>query len=364
MPYPRPTISEITKRRISDYEYELGSQNTRIPGTIEYGLATSGSGTAHGLHGRISAIAKDAFPHSALRESLYRWASFYGIFPNPAVRSSGVVDVAGAQDTPIPVGTEFTRSDGAEFTVTVAGIIGDPNIGHGWVTVEAKVAGQAGDTKEGTLLTLKNPIAGLQSNAYVQTKITGGTDVEGDLSLRGRLLARLSSPPKGGGPGDYIRWAKQVSGVTRAWEYGRVPKAGHVTVLFMRDNDEIPFPDALAREAVEAELLKHAPLHLHGLHVVSPIKKVLTPSIQLTVAPNADVVATRSAIVKAIQDMLATQAAPSKTDGGVFYKSWISQAISNTPGELDHKLTVPAGDITIDQWELLTLESEADVDWS
>ncbi len=373
MPYPRPTLAEIKKRRISDYEYELGAQNARLPGTIEYGLATSGSGTAHGLHGRIDQVAKNAFPWSADDAGTVKWAAFYGVFPNPAVRAAGEALIWGVNATVIPIGTEVTRSDGAEFVVIstpakvdgvdAPNIIGDPHPGHAHVLIEAKVAGTAGNTKVGTQLSLKSPLGGVVGcEVHGSPGLHGGTDAESIISLRGRLFERLSKPPSGGGPGNYEAWAKQVSGVTRAWEYGKVPTPGHVTVLFMRDLDDDPFPGIGSVAAVETELLKYAPLHLAGLHVLAPQDLALSLEIQLTIEPNANLTSVRAAIIKSIQDMLATQAAPAAADGALLYRSWISEAISTTPGEKDHKLIVPAGDVVLAQWQLPTLDA-ANVTW-
>ena len=49
--------------------------------------------------------------------------------------------------------------------------------------------------------------------------IAGGADEQSDLLLLQRVLARLRQPPHGGADFDYIRWALEVPGVTRAWVY-------------------------------------------------------------------------------------------------------------------------------------------------
>lgn len=73
----------------------------------------------------------------------------------------------------------------------------------------------------------------------------------------------------------------------------------------------------------------------------------------------------KAAIARSIQDMLAMRAMPAKQDGVLLYRSWISEAISTTPGEKDHKLLAPTDDIALEQWHLPTLlDPAAQITWS
>lgn len=363
MPFFRPSVSQIRKRRIADYEYELGSQSARLTGTIEHALATSGSGAAHGLHGHLDDVSKNAFPHLADDERLRQWASFYGVYQIEAVRSvgPGLFSPAAALDTLLPVGTIVTRADGGEYEVLADTII----IGGNLVTeapLRARVAGASGDLEAGSLLTLQTPVPGIQSGATVGADIQGGLDEESSASLRTRLLARLNQPPSGGGPGDYVAWAKLVPGVTRAWEFRWAPKVGYVTVLFMRDLDANPFPDSAEVAQVQAKLEEFAPIVAPPPIALAPTKLPIFLDIELTLEPNYDLATVRAAIYQSIRDMLAVRFVPLAVDG-VLYKSWIAEAISSTPGELDHKLTDPVGDLPVAAWELPVLE-DGGITWT
>lgn len=361
MSFSRPTLTDIRRRVTSDFELELGTQAARAGGTPERGFVEAGAGASHGLFGRLAWIAKNAFPHSADDDQLARWAALFGIFRIEAERAEGPVYFFGTNGTVVPTGTTWVRADGVQYITLAEGTVG----GGGNVTIECRavVGGTAGNATAGTEGTLTSPIIGLQSNTEVKTPgITGGTDQETTLALRTRLAARLATPPNAGGPGSYIAWAKLVAGVTRVWEFGRVPKLGHVTVLFMRDDDPTPpgpFPAGTLLTEVEEKILEFAPLHIQGrLHVQAPIDYPLTLTIELN--PNTSAV--KANVVAALQAMLAARAEPAAEDGVKFYRSWISEAISGAEGEVDHKLTVPAGDITLAQFELVTLK-EADITW-
>jgi uncharacterized phage protein gp47/JayE len=361
MPFLRPTLAQIIRRVISDFEYEIGSQAARIPGTIERAFVAAIAGASHGLHGRLAWIALAAFAQSADDVELEKIAALFGIFRIEAERATGRIYFFGNGGTAVPLGTRAVRADGVQYETTEAGEIGGFSVD---LASRAVVAGAAGNEEAGTALTLMTPIAGLQSNAEVKTPgMDGGADTETTLALRTRLLAHLADPPNAGGPGSYIAWAKLVAGVTRVWEFGRLDEngdshLGHVHVLVMRDNDDDPVPSDPELAEVKAKILEFAPLHLLGLHVSAPIIVLVAMTIELT--PNGDP-DLEAAAETSIRNKFALHASPPRGDGATFYKSLIATAIAETPGVEDYKLTVPAGDITVDQFELLTVGT---ITWS
>lgn len=364
MPFYRPPVSLIRKRRIADYEYELGSQSARLQGTPEHALATSGSGAAHGLHGHLDAVSKNAFPGTADDERLRQWAGFFGVYQLEAVRSrgTGLFSPSAAIDTLLPEGTLVTRADGREYEV-----LEDTNIiGANIVTeapLRARLAGSGWNLASGSTLSLQAPIAGIQTAATVGAAIENGLDEESSAALRIRVLDRLANPPKGGGPGDYESWAKLVPGVTRAWEFKWAPKVGFVTVLFMRDLDDgDPFPDAGEVAEVAAQLAEFAPIIGPPPIVQAPVKKPITLDIALTLEAGYDLTVVRAAIYQSIRDMLATRFEPLAV-AGVLFRSWITEAISSTPGEYNSTLVTPIADIPVAAFELPVLEDGA-ITWS
>lgn len=372
MSFERPPLTEIIRRSTSDFEYELGSQAPRLPGTVEHAFVRASAGVAHGLHGRIDRVRRDAFWATSSDEELIRKAALFGVFHIPATRSDGYLVIFGDFGTAIPVGTVFQRADGLSYE-TAAGAEID-GVGYTLppgVPARALASGAAGNAPLDTKLVIQSPTAGLTGEAnmvFGGNEWQTGADAESTASLRRRLALRLASPPKGGGPGDYIRWALGGSdadkvpegatppaGVTRAWEYGKVPKVGNVTVLIMCDDDDDPFPSPAKLAEVQAWIKLFAPIALPDPEVLAPNEKVLNVQIELTPEPNADEATVKAAIIESLQNMIAIRATPPKDDASVFYKSWINEAISKTPGELDHKVTVPAGDVALAQWDLVTL---------
>lgn len=361
MPFFRPTILQIRRRVQSDFRKVFGNDTVLYEGTIEHGFCEALVGLSHAKHGRLDQIYRDAFPHLASEPAQRKWAAFYGMFFRRATYATGIVRFYGAEGMDVPQGQVITRDDGVEHRTLASGTIG---AGESYVAVEvtAREPGVAGNTPQNTNWVPNPTIVGLSQIENVSGPLIGGAEAELPAELRDRLLEQLAEPRGGGKRGDYVRWAKQVPGVTRVWEFGRVPKLGHVTVLFMRDGDDgTPFPSDPEIAEVEAELLAECPLHLAGLHVLKPVKYALAIWLDLTIEPDADLGEVQDAIVVALQDMVAVRAEPS-ADGGIFYQSWISGAASAVAGVLDVKVVVPAADVVLAQWELCTLAT-SDVTW-
>jgi uncharacterized phage protein gp47/JayE len=189
------------------------------------------------------------------------------------------------------------------------------------------------------------PIAGIDSDGTVAgSGLIGGTDAETDAALLVRLLARLQQPPTGGGPGDYVSWAKAVTGVTRAWQYPNRDGLGTVAVFFVRDGDYTLkagdsgiIPSAGEVAAVQAYIDAVAPVTA-DVTVYPPTAVDLDMTINLL--PNTSTV--QDAVEAEIAAYLVREAEP----GVTLLISQMNEAVSIAPGETDHIITVPAANKT------------------
>jgi uncharacterized phage protein gp47/JayE len=199
------------------------------------------------------------------------------------------------------------------------------------------VPAQAGNRVAGQSLSLVSPIAGVSATALAGD-LVGGADLEDDDALRVRLLARIQNPPQGGAAADYIAWALQVPGVTRAWCYPEEMGIGTVTVRFVRDNDASPIPDAGEVAAVQTAIDAHRPVTAH-VTVVAPTAAPLNFGIQALTPNTADV---QAAVQAELQDLLLREAVP----GGTILLSHIRAAISAATNETDYVLLSPTANVT------------------
>lgn len=355
MPWARSPLSVLLRRAVSDLESRLDSASVRLRTTTENVLARVLAGLAHGLHGHLDWLATQLVWDRAEGVYLRRWASIFGLAPIAAQPATGQITVTGTAATVVPAGTKWARADGVTYQstveVTLAGTSAD-------VPIEAVEAGADGDAALGVELEITAPIAGLDSTALVSgAEIEDGADEETDAGLRARLLQRLDQPPAAGGEGDYVRWARAVPGVTRAWARGGVPKLGYVTIYFVRDGEDPIEPSPGEIADVEDAVLAMAPIYMSDkITVAAPTPAPL--SVEVSISP--DTAAIRASVVARLQEAVIERGAPG---AGTFYVAWLQRAIARAAGLDYHVLIAPAVDVAVAAGELPTI-SEATIIFS
>ena len=229
------------------------------------------------------------------------------------------------------------QASGLQYGLEDRAVIAD---GSALVRVIAVETGAAGNLDAGEQLQLLSPIAGVESVAVVQTGgLTGGADAESDDALRARVLERLRQPPRGGSMADYVRWAREVPGVTRAWCYPMHMGIGTVGVCFVCDAQEDPFPSEEMVQRVHEHIEPLRPATVKELAVFAP--EPLDVTVRLRISPDTE--ALRDAVRAEIEDVFSREGAPDS----VLYRSHIAEAVSLTPGEQDHELLEPAEDVVV-----------------
>jgi len=337
MAFKRPTLSEIVSRIKGDIETRLSTGRLLVSGFLSI-IATAYAGAVHLLHGHIEWGIKQLFPDTAEAEFLARWASIWGVSRTSAVYAAGSVTFTGPTDgTVIPTATRLKRSDGVFFRTDASGAIAGGTVD---IAVTPVNAGITGDTEEGTLLELVTSIAGIDTSATTATGgITGGADSESDDSLRERLLDRIKQPPHGGAAFDYIKWAKEVSGVTRAWVYPLAMGAGTVTLTFVLDDEAEIIPDAGKVAEVQAYIDDDTRIPVTAtLTVFAPTAVPL--DLDITLTPNTAEV--QAAVENSVKDLIRREAEP----GGTILISQLREAVSIAAGESDNVITSPTADVT------------------
>jgi len=204
-------------------------------------LAWVQAGLAYLHYGYLDWISLQSTPFTSTGEYLEGWAA---MAPTPVLReaptfASGPAAWPGVANTPLPGGTVCSRGDGVQYATTAAATVGGG--GSVAVTVVALVAGSNGNTDSGTPLELGVSIGGINATGAATAAITGGADLETDGPLRTRMQESYAAPPHGGNQADFVTWALQVTGVTRAWCAPWIAGAGTVTVYFMMDVAEAAY---------------------------------------------------------------------------------------------------------------------------
>lgn len=337
MPFDRPTLADLIRTHEADAESRLGGAGADLRRTALGVLARVHSGALHGLYGYAAWIARQILPDTAESELLDRHAAIWGLARKAAGPATGAVTLSGADGSIIPAGTMLRRADGADYATdaeaTVAGDTAD-------AAVTALSPGAAGNADAGVALALISPVSGVLSRATVAAGgLTGGADIETDDALRARVLARIQQPPHGGAGFDYVTWALEVAGVTRAWVYPGEMGLGTVTVRIMTD-DATPdgIPGAATVQAVADHVAERRPVTAE-VFVAAPLAVPLDLEISSLVPATS---AVRAAIAAEIADLIRREAEP----GGTILISHVREAISIAAGEHDHVLVSPDANVT------------------
>lgn len=344
MPLQRQTVQQLKDRIRADIKSRLTGTDPSLAKSVAGALADVLAGAVHGLYGAIDYFGRQILPDTAVAEDQVRHASLYNIQPLAATAATGNITFTGTDGVTIPTGTELQRANGALYTTTA-----DATIATGTATapVTASIAGTAGNAVAGVALTLTTPIGSVNSAATVATGgLVNGADVETGDSLLSRLLTRLREVPQGGSAADYIRWAKEVAGVTRAWCFPLEGGAGTVFVRFVRDNDASIIPDAGEVAAVQAYIDELRPATA-ALTVAAPTAVPLNFTIAVT--PNT--VAVQTAVTAELTDLIKSESYP----GATLLLSHIREAVSRAAGEANNVVTVPAADVVYSNSQIGTM---------
>jgi uncharacterized phage protein gp47/JayE len=391
MPFPRPTLTTLRTEVGSDISSGLPGTDglLRFSNLNIVGNAVAGLAYLH--YGYIDWISLQSNPFTATDEFLEAWAALKKVFRKGAVAATGTWTATGTPgtDTDIPAGSILVRGDGYTYQTTV-----DMQVGAGGsVTIPITailppidpINNPTGNGAIGTLsvestLTLETAIPFVQSSGTVAASLTPGADIELDDSLRTRMLFAYQSPPQGGDSNDFVEWALDVPGVTRAWCLPNGFGAGTVVLYVMLDGSESPFngfpqgsngvsefdqgPGNLPRGvvavgdqlAVANVIVTEQPVTAL-LFVVSPIADPINFTISgiegASVATKAQIAATISGIF--VQSGAPVGAPGSGNVNATIDLSAIESAIAAVPGTAGFVIQSPSTNITGTLGQLPTL---------
>lgn len=331
MAFERPTLRELISQMQSDAEREAGSRQLRqsnlrvLPKVFAY--------ACHALYSFISWVTKQLFADTCEASYLERQASIQGIYRQAATAAEGTLTVTVAAGAGIPEGTVFLAEDGQTQFVTLE----ETKVGATTVAVRCATLGASGNRDAGQTYTLVSPLVGVQAEA-LGSEMVGGADAESDESLRSRLLYRLRNPPRGGTATDYVAWALEVPGVTRAWCFPKELGIGTVTVRFATDGlTDDGIPTAGMVERVADYIAEMAPVTA-ATTVVAPVAQIVNFTIK-GLSPDTETV--RMQVEAELRDLIRRECVPGKA----LLLSHIQQVVASASGEDDHKIVQPTADV-------------------
>jgi uncharacterized phage protein gp47/JayE len=242
VPFSRPSLDDLRERIKEDLRNKLIGADPSLRVSNLRVFAEVEAGTVHLAYGRLEFNYRQLFPDTADPPQLDRWASIWGIRRSPATRAGGVCRAVAEPGASVPDGALLSLAGNSATLYRVRGGVNEAG-GVVVCTVEADAYGPEGNQAAGTQLRWSTVVQGVAPVATVDPPgLVGGAPADTDEELLQALLMRIQQPPHGGNATDYVRWALEVSGVTRAWCYPLERGLGTVVVRIMLDDVEANGP--------------------------------------------------------------------------------------------------------------------------
>lgn len=342
MPWPLLSLRERRRQVRNDVAAHLPGSDASVPNSVLRVIGDAQASLTHDNDQHLAWLARMMMPDTAEAEYAERWANIW--LPDgrkPATGARGAISVTGDVGAIVPSGTELTMtafdSAGVRREVRFEATSGVTLASSSAVVqVTALTQGAIGNLDEGAPLSFVLVPDGIDGQATVAAPgLSGGADIETDTELIARTIARIQQPPHGGARHDYIAWALQVPGVTRAWAAQEMG-VGTVTVRIMLDDVRssgggLPLTEDL--DLVRATIDALRPVTVADFWVLAPTAQALN----ITIADlSGDTPEIRANIALEIREMLRARAVP----GQKIYASWIREAVSAASGEDHHGLTI------------------------
>lgn len=333
MPYEIPTLPALIKRTEADFERNAPDALRRSDAKV---AARALSGAAYELYGYQAWIARQANPATCDEAMLLSWAEWrLDDGPTPAVAATGLAMVTGSSGALVDAGQRYRSKDGRHYVV-------DESVelvaGRASLKMVSEDVGALGNIEVGTL-TAVTPVLGVNAEAVIGPDgIVGGAEKESIEAVRARVKAAFKNPSKVGNGADFVEWALEVPGVTRAWPLPRWMGPGTFGLAFVRDGDPDIIPTAAQVAEVQAHLDKRRPVTAE-VYALPPEALPLNFSLRL----KPDSTALRAAVEQSLRVLIDDEAGPGET----LLITHVRAAISNTPGETDHVLSEPMTDVVI-----------------
>ena len=358
MPAPEmPTTEEINDRIVSDIESKTSQSTPLLFKAFNRVIAFALSGVFTILYKFGQWVLKQIFTITQDADSLELKGDQYEIPRKTATAATLTAGFTGDNGTTIPAGTQFRgNSNGLLYslqtTEEVAGGVASGN-------VLCLTAGEAGNLINGSILTILQPIPGLNNQATISATVTEGEDQETVEDYRARISEREKTPPQGGSLIDYILWAKEVAGITRAFAWGHREVAaidpGYISVYPLNDGEASRIPSApkLAEVLAYIDDPTRAPMQVAVINV--PAMTEETINITVT-ALDPNTAATRNAFAENVEAYLLAREPKQFTDQldvkNIISRSGI-ESIYLASGAQSVTLTFDMGAGAVESYELL-----------
>lgn len=333
MAYTSPSLETILGNILRDIrnlqpEADIGTDSDH------YIRSAAVAAAIEGLYQKIGWVFRQIFPDTADEDELVRAANVRGVPRKDPVAATGVVALKGAVGVELLVGATMKHVvTGEQFVATSGAVIGSD--GTATVPIKAQTVGAALNHLTGELIVTSPPL-GMDSATALVGETTGGVDLEKIESLLARLLEIIQQPPAGGAVYDFVRWAKEVEGITDVLPLPKRRGAGTVD-LVVTAGGGLPSSEAIAN--CRAHVLNVCSV-IADVWVYAPTIRTVDATASVELADGYQFADVQAAAQKAY-DMLLGGLKPRE----MLKRSHVEAMINNLAGVVDRSLATPSGNV-------------------
>ena len=342
------TIDEIYQEMLARFAQETGHEAS---GSGELAVRLYAvAAQIHSLYLQAEWTARQCFPQTADGEYLDLHAQMRGLERRSAVAASGMlrfsIDEALQADLYIPLGTVCMTAGLVRFETTQEGIL--PG-GALYVDVPGRAMepGSAGNVSPGTILTMSVPPMGIARCSNPEA-FSGGTDDEGDESLRGRILDSYKRLPNGANIAYYEQQALSFDQVAAAQVLARRRGIGTVD-LVVATTQGIPDEQLLEQLADYFESRREIAV---DVDVLAPTPLSVNVSAAVAAKDGYDADEVCGAVEDALQGWFTGERL-----GTPVLLAQLGQLIYSVDGVDNYRISAPAADVAVELDQLPRLGS-------
>lgn len=333
MAYTSPALETILANILRDIR-NLQSEADIGTDSDNYARSAAVAAAIEGLYQKIGWVFRQIFPDTSEEEELVHAAKIRGVLRKDPVSATGTASLKGTPGVELLVGAAFKHIvTGEQFAALSSATIGAN--GTASVVIKAQTVGTALNHLSGDLIIVSPPL-GMDSAAAFVGEAAGGSDLEKPESLLARLLEIIQNPPAGGAVYDYVRWAKEVDGVTDVLPLPKRRGAGTVDLVITSD-------DGLPSTEVVANCLEHVLSQcsvIADVWVYVPTIRTVDAAVLVELASGYLLADVQAAAQKAYNALLG-----SLKPLEMLKRSQIEAMVNNLPGVVDRSLTLPSSNV-------------------
>lgn len=335
MAFITPTLEEIRADILRDIRSLDPTADVEVDSDY-YVRASALASCLSGIYAHQKWIVRQAFPDTADSDYLEMHAAIRKLYRKNATYAAGSMRVTGSDGAVVPVGSQVIYGSQYYETTNSAAI----SEGSAVVAVRSLATGEKQNIKKETLATFMAAPSGVASEVVLLDDIGGGTDAESDSELLERLLEVIRNPEGGGTKKDFVRWAKEVDGVTSAFVYPYRRGSGTVDIA-ITSGDGLPSDEVVA--ACQAYIDEKRPVGAKSVLVIKPVIKPVDFNIQISLDEGIELADMQAEIEQALTDYFS-----SLKPADTLVVSQIEAVISDLIGVVDRNLISPTKNQTID----------------